>query len=158
MTIRVAPPPRLSQGFTLVELAVALVVLGILVAIGLPSFTELVASQRARAAASALYDSLVLARSEAIKRNTSTTLSVTNGNLASGWSVTAGTVTLRQQEAFSNLTFNPAAPSIAYNFYGRLTSGAGNIQITSSGSVKCWMVTVDVSGRASVSNYSQGCP
>lgn len=149
---------RPARGFTLVELMTVLVILAVLAGLAMPSFTEMIAAQRARAAASALYDSLVLARSEALKRNTSTTISVSNSNLASGWSVLAGAATLRSQEAFPGLTFSPAAPSITYNFYGRLSAGSGNVKVTSSGSVQCWMVTVDVSGRASVSHYSKGCP
>jgi type IV fimbrial biogenesis protein FimT len=151
---------RGEWGFTLVELMVALVVLAILVSLGLPSFRDLIASQRERAAASALYDSLVLARAEAIKRNTIASLTVKDADLASGWTVTLADATvLRSQENFNGLSFNPNKPAISYNQFGRpQTGGDTNIKVTGTGTSTCWQVTVGVSGRPSVSHFDQGCP
>ena len=81
--------------------------------------------ERIGAGASALYDSLLLARSEAVKRNTAVSMNVTD--LANGWTivVTSDNTLLRTQEAFAGLQLSPANPSIAYNRLGRLSSGAG---------------------------------
>lgn len=57
-------------GFTLVELGITLVVLGILVAVGVPTFRDATLGSRLGSAANNLVVSLYLARSEAIKRNT----------------------------------------------------------------------------------------
>lgn len=60
--------PRHSLGFTLIELMVTVSVLGVLLAIALPSFQPLIERWRVRQATAALENSLYYARSEAIKR------------------------------------------------------------------------------------------
>lgn len=150
------PQRRLTSGFTLIELLLVMAVLAIVAALAGPSFSELIASQRERAAASALYESLILARSEAIKRNTTVTLTTTD--LAQGWTVTLpDSSVLRSQDAFSGLTFtvSPSATVFSYNFYGRRTSGNdATVVISSSATANCWKVMVAASGRASI---GQGC-
>jgi type IV fimbrial biogenesis protein FimT len=58
-----------NRGFTLIEMMVTLALLAILIALVTPSFRGLLADNRATAQANALVGSLMLARSEAIKRN-----------------------------------------------------------------------------------------
>ena len=60
--------PRHSLGFTLIELMVTVSVLGVLLAIALPSFQPLIERWRVRQVESHLESSLQFARSEAIKR------------------------------------------------------------------------------------------
>jgi len=60
---------RQARGFTLVEALVTLTVLGTLLALGAPSFAELVDEMRLQAVSNDLFQQLMLARSEAIKRN-----------------------------------------------------------------------------------------
>ena len=57
------------RGFTAVEALTVLAVIAMLAAIALPSLANVLASQRLRAAGTDLMSSLLLARSEAIKRN-----------------------------------------------------------------------------------------
>jgi type IV fimbrial biogenesis protein FimT len=140
-----------TKGFTLLELMIVVALVAIIATMGYPSFTEFMVSQRVRAAASALYDSLLLARSEAVKRNTAVSMSVTN--LKDGWTivVTSNTTLLRTQEPFAGLQFSPANPSIAYNGFGRLSSGAGTkITVTSPSSSKSRCITIDTVGRPRV--------
>jgi type IV fimbrial biogenesis protein FimT len=140
-----------TDGFTLIELMIVVALVAIMATIALPSFTEFTASQRIRAGASALYDSLLLARSEAVKRNTSVSMNVTD--LANGWTIVVASdnTLLRTQEAFAGLQFSPANPSIAYNRLGRLSSGAGTeITATSPSSPKSWCITIDTVGRPRV--------
>lgn len=88
------PPLRIRQrGATLVELMIVVVVLGILTAIAVPSFKEMTANQRVKAAANDLLASLHFARSEAIKRNSSVYVVASGGanGWADGWAVTTGT-------------------------------------------------------------------
>ena len=79
-----------SQGFTLPELLVALAVVTILITLSGPSLKSLIANQQVAATAQELYKSLLLARSEAVKRQQSVSLcSSTDGAACdeanSGW-------------------------------------------------------------------------
>jgi type IV fimbrial biogenesis protein FimT len=68
----VAFVPTLTQqkGFTLVELMITVIIVAVLLSLAAPGFVELLERNRLQSAASNLYTSLVLARSEALKRNT----------------------------------------------------------------------------------------
>lgn len=59
---------RAAGGFSLVELMVTIAVAAILLAIAAPSFTQVIADNRAASAANDLLASLQFARSEAVKR------------------------------------------------------------------------------------------
>ncbi|MDH5479346.1 MAG: GspH/FimT family pseudopilin [Nitrosomonas sp.] len=58
-----------NQGVTLVELMVAMAVLGILLAIGVPSFNQFTVNSRLTSYANSMLSNMSQARSEAIKRN-----------------------------------------------------------------------------------------
>ena len=60
---------RPEGGFTLIEMMVTVALLAVLIALVTPSFRGLLRDNRAAAQANALVGSLMLARSEAIKRN-----------------------------------------------------------------------------------------
>lgn len=64
------PTRKLARtgGFTLVELIITLVVLGVLVALGVPAYTEFARNNRRAAVLNEFVTSLSLARSEAISR------------------------------------------------------------------------------------------
>lgn len=151
---------RKSDGVTLIELMIVISVLVILMGIGVPSFRELIASQRVRAAASALYDSLLLARSEAIKRNNTVTVTDNAGNLTNGWNVLLadGTTNIRAQEAFVGLSFTPSSPALSYSSLGRLSSGTATpITISGTGTTKTWTVRAEASGRVCVAEGGTSC-
>lgn len=79
-------PRRHAAGFTLIEALIVLAIIGVLAAVGIPSFSQMIANQRTKSIASDLFTSLVRARSEAIKRNTEITIRPT-GNWVSGWTI-----------------------------------------------------------------------
>jgi type IV fimbrial biogenesis protein FimT len=125
-------PQRRSSGFTLTEVIFVVAIVGLLAAVALPSMRDLIASSRLRGAASALYGSLILARSEAIKRNSSVDLIPTDAsNWGAGWTVrvvsSAENLTLR--EAVTNdVTFAGPASSVRYRGDGRLVDpGTGSL-------------------------------
>lgn len=135
-------------GFTLIELMVTITILSILASIAVPNYSSFVANQRVKTASFDVMSAMVLARNEALKRNTNLTVTPTTGSdWASGWSVTAGTTTLNQQAAFRNLTITGPA-SLSYNSSGRLNTAAASISISStvSGATpRC--ISIDLSGR-----------
>lgn len=75
---------RPATGFTLIELLVSLLVVAILLAVGIPSYRSLRQEQILKAATQAVYTDIMLAKSEAIKRNKQLTIKLFNAGL-SNW-------------------------------------------------------------------------
>ena len=59
-----------QRGFTIIEVMISLVVLGVLLALGAPGFIEWLQNQQIRAAAEATLNGLQVARGEAVRSNT----------------------------------------------------------------------------------------
>lgn len=152
---REALPTRvLLRGVTLLELMITVAVLAVIAGIGYPSFQELLASQRVRAASSALYDSMLTARSEALKANAPATFVITD--LAAGWTVQVSGNVVHSQSALPGLTFSPAAPAIQYGATGRLVSGANTaITVSAAGTSTQRCIRLDTTGRPRLS--SEAC-
>ncbi len=74
----------MARGFTLIELMVAITVLGVLLMLGLPSFMEMIQNTQVRTAAEGILDGLQVARSEAVRRNAHTQFVLGPGT---GWTV-----------------------------------------------------------------------
>jgi type IV fimbrial biogenesis protein FimT len=74
---------RRAGGFTLIEIMVALTILSILLAIGIPSMREWLTSSRATAASEFYAEGMRMARAEALKRNLVSRLVLTT-NAANG--------------------------------------------------------------------------
>jgi len=66
-----------NKGFTLIELMIVIIVLGVLVAIALPSFLETIERRRLKGAGENLFADLLFAKTEAIKRHEPVTISFT---------------------------------------------------------------------------------
>lgn len=154
------------RGFTLIELLVVMTVMGVMLGLAVPSFSNFIASQRAKTVAYDLTTAFVLARSEAVKRNANVTVAPALAtDWTQGWSVMAGATTLQQQQAFSGVTITKAASAAAlpssfvYGPSGRMTSGSGTqyLQINGpaySGFTKC--VKIDTTGIPSTKSVA--CP
>ena len=74
-----------NKGFTLIELIVTVSIAAILAAVAAPSFTKFIDESRDRAVVQQLLKSLIAARSEAVVRGTTVTVSAISGNWANGW-------------------------------------------------------------------------
>lgn len=139
---------------------------GILAAIAFPSFSSLIASQKANAAASDVTTALGIARSEATKRNANVWLcpkTTGTGGWRDGWQLqvtdctTLAASPLATRSSFSDTTFSGPA-SVAYQGSGRVQGGtAPNFKITGTSgksSADKW-VCADLSGRPMIS--ATGC-
>jgi type IV fimbrial biogenesis protein FimT len=82
--------PGRQGGMTLLELMVAITILGVLLALGLPAFSTFLANGKVRSATEGLSAGLSLARSEAIRRNQNVEFMLTNDTVTPA---TVGTVT-----------------------------------------------------------------
>lgn len=63
-----------NSGFTLIEIMVAVAIVGIFASIALPSFSKLIESNRINTATNELISNLMLTKSEALKRRNTVTL------------------------------------------------------------------------------------
>lgn len=123
-------PRTHAKGFTLIELMTVLAIAGVLMVLAAPSFSNLVKSQRLRTAASELYSDMTFARSEALNRRA--TVSITpldtaaegSKDWANGWKIVlgtaaAGTTVLKIREAFEGNVSAPGGTSVEFGLAGR---------------------------------------
>ncbi len=142
-------------GFTLTELLITIVIVGILATVAIPAFTGFIANQRIKTASFDLMSALSLTRSEALKRNTDVvTVTPAIGGWHDGWTVTATTVggvvtTLNQQAAFRGLTITktPFAGGVTYNNSGRLSGAATTFSISNDSNTTHRCIEINISGR-----------
>jgi type IV fimbrial biogenesis protein FimT len=151
-----------QRGGTLVELACVMLVVAVLAAVSVPSFTNLVVSQRLRAAGTDLVSSLQIARSEAIKRNGNVTVKPAADSWTSGWVVASALGdAIDSKNALGNRVAVATAPdAVVYGPNGRLSvPGITRFQFTdvqSGSGVTPRCVIVDTAGYPRVE--ARSCP
>ena len=120
----------LQKGVTLIELMIGLVILGILLMVGLPSYSAWIQNTQIRTAAESILNGMQLARAEAVRRNTNVQLVF---GAASSWTVSvpgAGGAQIQSRtsgEGSKNVTvaMTPAgATTITFNALGRVVANA----------------------------------
>lgn len=158
-----------QSGFTLLEILTVVLIGGITLAIGLPSFMGLVKSNRLSAQTNALLSSMHLARNEAVNRGHNIRILPISGttNWASGWQVrldvdndgvadTEDTI-LRSYDEIQNAGLLGSANSITYEFSGFATAATTltlTADICTASDVR--IISVKLSGLAS--SKKDQCP
>lgn len=122
------------QGFSLIELAVALAVLAVVIVLGLPEFTTWIANTRIRTAAEAIANGIQLARTEAVRQNLNVQFELGGAGGPTEWRVSAiasgGALVPVQQrpaEGSGNVVVGilPAgATMITFNSLGRVVANS----------------------------------
>jgi type IV fimbrial biogenesis protein FimT len=147
-----------ARGFTLIELLTVVAITAILSAMAAPAFKSLVAGQRARTASTDLYAALVLARSEAIKRDTQVTLQPAGEAWQAGWRIPNPSDTghpVANHGPVQGATIT-GPESVVYLPNGRVASDtAPQFDIAVDGAETHRCVQVDLSGRPRL--QASGC-
>jgi type IV fimbrial biogenesis protein FimT len=162
---------KAQRGFTIVELLVGLTILTVLMCIAVPSFRDAGLPSQLRAIANGMVAATQMARTEAIKRNTTVQLCVSSdgktcgaGNWQQGWIVISGTTVLHSEPAApSGYRVTPAGGSVALSFDATgLGASADSFTVcrqTPRVGAQERVVTVTAAGRASVKTTTTGvCP
>lgn len=118
---------RLARGFSLIELVVAVAILGVLTALAAPSFSEISLTSKLTDLANRLVSYAAVARSEAIKRNVLVTLCksadaaacASTGGWEQGWIVKTPTeVLFKDAGGASGYKVNGSVNSIVFDPIG----------------------------------------
>lgn len=151
-------PPRIEstsrpvRGFSLVELLTVVALLAIILAIAAPGLRSFIAGQRIRALSYDLTSDLLLARSEALKRNAAVTVARAGADWDMGWTTAAGATQLSKRNPIGDtIAFNQAPALIVFDVNGRVSTPTQQVRITltstaASNAQRC--VALDLSGRA----------
>jgi type IV fimbrial biogenesis protein FimT len=110
---------RRRNGFTLIELMVTLSIAGVLLAVGLPSLSRLIANNRVATQTNEFVGALNLARSEAVRRSHGVSIRSSGGTIdfASGWKV------------FKDTNLDGADPTTASDVLRESNGVSGNITV-----------------------------
>jgi prepilin-type N-terminal cleavage/methylation domain-containing protein len=150
---------KAERGFTMIELIVMMSVVAILAGIAVPSFVSVAQGERRIGETADLVLALNYARSEAVKQNTSTGVTVTaNGSWANGWTVccTSSGATidaLPPLDARSTVTASLAGTTpltVSFQNSGALTLSTGTVLFTfcdARGAASATAVEVDPLGH-----------
>ena len=157
---------RSSAGMTLIELLIGFILMGVLLALGVPSFSAWLQNVQVRNAAESIFNGLQLARANAVQRNKS--VSFTMNGPDSSWSVlivspsaleTAQVQSRSAAEGTLNAAITTTNPTITFDGLGKTNLvAAATIQVTNPiggtcqtsatvGKMRCLNVTVSVGGQ-----------
>lgn len=171
---------RRAKGFTLIELLLAMLLLSILTALAVPSFSEWIQNQQIRTTTEGIYSALQLAQAEAAKRNqpvdfalisSTPSTSATPAISSSGpnWEVAVDQAGLPSPTGFvqgglgaesgKNASISTTRNVITFSGTG-LSSGAtitvanpvGGACATAAGPMQCLQVTVTPYGKIRMCN------
>ncbi|THJ33038.1 prepilin-type N-terminal cleavage/methylation domain-containing protein [Lampropedia aestuarii] len=129
-----------ANGFTLIEAMLVVALLGILTAIALPSFQTMITNTRVTTSASELQSLLLYARSEAVFRRSSTSVT-SNG---STWEVTAANNDVLRSFEFPNTVTLSKAPAQTLSFDNGGTASNNftvSVSVTNASRLECVRVT-----------------
>lgn len=150
-----------AGGFSLIELMIVVAILGILMSVAVPAFSEWIAGQRVRDTAADIHTSLMRARNEAVSRGLATSITpVTISGVtswANGWYIANPdttynpnpanpTVFIEQHGPVQNASITGAG-TITFTAVGRLSGTALAIRVTALGTSMTRCITVDTAGR-----------
>jgi len=158
--------PFTIQGFTLIELVATMAIVGILLALAIPSFNSTITSSRLTSYANDFVSALNLARSEAVRRGVPVTVSNNDGSKQwqSGWTVNLCTTQPSQEcilRFYPNLangyTLKADINAVVYLPSGLITEPQEKTFILCNG-IASKSIIITIVGRAHISSvYVESC-
>jgi type IV fimbrial biogenesis protein FimT len=148
-----------TRGFTLIELMTVVVILTLLALVAAPGLQSLINGQRARTAAYDLISDLLLARSEAVKRNRDVVLAPVS-EWSAGWlvrTVSSAELIGRRNPLGGGVQITRSPAQVTYDASGRLSGAIATVRFElfdGRGSYRC--ITIDPSGQPST--QTRACP
>lgn len=176
--------PKSVAGVTLIELMIAITILGVLLVLGLPEAFTWMQNSRIRTAAQSISSGLQLARAEAVRRNAQVEFVPTNdspvaasmatlvpNNSGSNWVVrvyqapnpyTAADFIQGGAEASPNVTISVGVPNVVYSTLGRVALNPTTVIVANpkggacipAGPMRCLFVTIQAGGQIRVCDPS----
>ncbi|VAW80018.1 hypothetical protein MNBD_GAMMA15-753 [hydrothermal vent metagenome] len=163
-----------ANGFTLVELMTALTIIGLLMTVAVPSFTETIKNNRMIAHVNQLAGSLALARSEAIRFGSEATVCVSNdqatcsgANWDAGWMVWVdinndSILDAGEERQFiaalpNSMTFTSSTATSQFLYSAQGTSASGRLELCDNRTGETGrQVRVSATGRPNTTTFV--CP
>lgn len=146
MSAPVCSPPR---GFTLIELVVAIAVLGILAVVAAPAIGDYVATQRLKGAAEELQTDLQFARMESVQKNSVVTVTLAS----TGYTVARGATTVKSVTFGGGSNVSAGATMVAVFDPVRATATITNgpdVTVANAATARTLRVSLSTMGRVSI--------
>ncbi len=155
---------HIHRGFTIIELMITILLLGVMATLAVPSFSGILKQNRLSAQTNTILSALNYARNETINQNNNVVIAptVAGTDWSGGWSVrlnSAAGAVLHSFEGFKNATVASDVSTIIYQPDGTTQSGAViNIDITPSkcptGKNDVRRITISPSGQSRSSHLA----
>lgn len=142
-----------GRGFTLIELIVAMAVLGILAAVAAPAIGEYLATQRLKGAAEELQTDLQFARMESVQRNAPVTVTLAS----TGYTIAQGATTIKAVTLSGGSNVSAGTTMVATFDPVRSTASVLNgsdITVANTATSRTLRVSLSTMGRVSICSPS----
>lgn len=146
MSARACPSLR---GFTLIELVVAMAVLGILAVVAAPAVGEYLATQRLKGAAEELQTDLQFARMQSVQKNAAITVTLAS----TGYTIAQGATTIKSVTFGGGSNVSAGATLVAVFDPVRATATISNgpdVTVANASTARTLRVSLSTMGRVSI--------